>query len=195
MIWLIIVIVLVGWAIVSAINRSNETNARIAVYNGLSEEEKAEYNRQQATIQQHVQTAAVLRKRAELFVYIYHLRREGKKENIVAQNSKTQKLAAESGLAISSGEDIKIIMMSHDFLEATKLMVKLKNMINDGLDDQDIAKKLGSGWNSETNKYTWHKLYKPEDVALLRGSLAQKPQHGSAKKAASWSEFNKVIDQ
>jgi hypothetical protein len=191
-IWLILVIIIVGWAIVSAINRSTETKARVDLYNGMSDEEKAAYNQQQAAIQQQVQTQAMLRKRAELFVHIYQLRRSGKKENGVATNSKVQSLARQSGLVIGSGEDVKTIMMSHEFLEATKLMVKLKNMIGDGLDDNTIAKKLGSGWNPDTNKYTWYKLYKPEDIAVLRDSLTP---HKSPHKASSWSEFNKVIDQ
>ena len=192
MIWLIIVIILVVWAIVSAINRSNETNARIAVYNSMSDEEKAEYNRQQAAVQQHVQTQAMLRKRAELFVHIYQLRRAGRKENYIATNNKVQSLAAQAGLAISSGEDIKTITLTRDFLEATKLIVPFQNMINDGLDDQAIAKKLGSGWNPETSKYTWFKLYKPEDVAALRELI--EPQN-TTSKISSWSDFNKAIDK
>src|ERR1039458_3719790 len=115
MIWLILVIVAVGYFIVSAINRSTETKARVDLYNNLSDEDKVAYHTEQ---QQQTKNNA----RTQLNKKIFSLIVDNAKSDIkIAQNRSIQNLGFTAGTPIKGTETIKEIKRNGYFLMVNNL--------------------------------------------------------------------------
>ena len=170
MIWIVIVMIVVGYLIVRAINRSTETRARIDLYNGLSESDKAEYHQSLANVELQQRGQALNQAKTKFYQHIFHGKHAtlwGHTDSGIATYPMTQRLAAQAGLVVKDAGVVRDIMRSKAFLEANDLLVPLRNMLDSGLTDEKIAKKLGR-MDIQKNRYRYSPLYSPEDIHILK---------------------------
>ncbi len=167
MVWLIIVIIVVGYFIVSAINRSTETKARVDLYNNLSDEEKVVYLEEQ-------QKQAKNNARMQLNKKIYSLiANNAKSDTKIAQDKTIQNLGFTAGTPISGAEAIREIKRNGYFLMVNNLAPQYLDLIKQDLPNKKIAWELGKPGKLASGSLSWHtRCYREEDIEAMKEDFA-----------------------